>query len=260
MKSSSLILLSVLCVLLGCSGVTNVSNPPATYLSVTGDWGLTATSTVVANSTFPVGVDLTSNQGSVSGIAHLSSSCYPIATNVPLTGTIDTSGNIALTSSSVNGQVLTVTGKTSTGADFTSGTYAVAGGCAAGDKGTVAGSEVPAVTGTYTGTVKSVSGPSVGVTALLTQTVTPDANGFLHLSGTAAFTGSPCFTQTTIATPATDTNILGLYLAANFTSSNPSAVIETVGSISADGKTLTISYQVVGGACAGDTGSGSLVL
>jgi hypothetical protein len=267
-----LALLGLILPIAGCGGGTGSTPTPTspttpttpsapTYPSLTGNWGITAASTATVGASFPVGVYLTSSQSSVSGIAHLVSSCYWVTVNVPLTGTVDTGGNLALMSTSVNGQVLSVNAKIS-GTTIASGTYSVAGGCAAGDKGTLSGGVVAGVNGTYAGTVKSVSGLSIQVSAQLAQTSMPDANGFLHLSGKATFTGSPCFTQTTIATPAIDSDSLGLYYVADFTAPSPStAVVGTAGYVSADGKTITLEYGVKGGGvCNGDTGTGTLTL
>jgi hypothetical protein len=267
MKVGSLLLLVVVSGFMGCSGGMTTTpaptpTPTPTFLNLTGDWGVTATSTVTAGSTFTIGVYLSSTQGSVSGIAHVFTltPCYLPNLNVPLTGTIDTSGNISLVSSTVANEVLTITGKTTNGTSLASGTYSVAGGCLGGDKGTLAGGIVPAVTGTYSGSVHSLSGITIGVVAQLMQTSVPDVNGFLHLSGTAAFTGSPCLTQASIATPTADSNVIGLYDVTDFTIATPTTFILTNGTLSADGKTITITYDVIGGMCSGDSGSGSLVL
>lgn len=243
----------------GCgSGTATSSTQVPTNQTVTGNWAIMAASTVHLGSTFPVSVYLTSTQGTVTGVAHLLSSCYGFATNVPLDGTVDASGNIVLTSAAVSNQVLSVTGKSSTGTSLQSGSYSVAGGCGGGDKGTLSGGVVPPLTGTYSGTVHSVSGINIGVVAQLTQTTVPDSNGYLHVAGTAAFSGSPCFSQTTIANATTDTLVLGGAFVTGFTASNPSASIATGGTISADGKTVTIQYSVSGGLCSLDSGSGVL--
>lgn len=243
----------------GTSTTQNQTTAPAVPLNITGNWALTAASSVALGSTFPVSVYLTSTNGIVTGIAHITSSCYAMATNVPLSGNVDAAGNVSLLSASVNSQVLSVTGKGATASLLQSGTYSVVGGCAGGDKGTVSGSTVAAVNGTYAGNFSTPLGLVVPVTAKITETVV-DSNGFLHLGGTLSFTGSPCFTQAAITTAATDTQLLGAHLTANFTVTSPAAVIATSGSVSADGKALSVIYQILGGNCTGEIGSGILTL
>lgn len=241
-------------VLAGCSGDGKTSRPPS-YPNVNGNWGITASSSVYQGAITPVGVQLTENNGSVSGIAHLVSACYAITDTVPLTGSEDSSGNLTLTSSAVNNQVLSITGNVSSASSLTGGTYSIAGGCGANDKGTVAGGMVSSISGTYTGTLKSLANnASYPISAALTQSTTVDTNGFEHLAGTATFTGSSCFTAPTIATPTSDSNVIGNVFAANLTEGKN--IVQVAGTLSADAKTLTVKYTTTN--CKGDYGTGVL--
>ncbi len=245
--------------LAGCSGDgSSNSAAPRTFLNITGNWGFTATSTTYQGATAPVGVQLTAANGAVTGIAHIFSSCYAITDNVPLTGTEDYDGNLSLTSSSVNGNVLTITAKLASATAVSSGTYSIAANTGCKDSGTINGSTVAPVSGTYKGTVKSLANSATfPVTAALTQSSTADVNGFEHLTGSVSFMGSPCVTTSTINNTATNTEVIGnLYLAMFSSGGSPNVL--TYGTLSADAKTLNVTYQL--GNCAGDYGSGILTL
>jgi hypothetical protein len=125
-----------------------------------------------------------------------------------MTGTINGS-NVALSSASVAGQVITVAASGS-GSALT-GTYSIAGGTCDGDQGNVSANAVPSITGTWNGTVQ-VSGAPVMMSVALTQASTASADGTFALSGTVTYTGSVCSTTATLFSPST---ITGAYLAVN---------------------------------------------
>lgn len=245
----------------GCSGGNTAtqstpptqSNPiPPTYPSISGNWSLAATSQVVPG-TFLLGGYLSNASSSASGTIHvLNSTCYLAISDISITGTVSTAGAVSLTSSAVSGQTLTAKGKIS-GGELSDGTYAIAGGCAGGDHGTVTGYLVPAFTNTYAGSFLSVSGLSIDATATIAQSG-PDTDGFYHVTGTASFSGSPCFSSGTIATSV----IAGGYMAVTITT-NTGATVTYAGYITdPTGKTISGVYEVSGGACSGDRGTGSI--
>ena len=193
------------------------------------------------------------NSNTVTGTLHfLNSTCFTAAQDIPVTGTISAAGALSLTSSSISSQVVTATG-TISGSSMSAGSYSIAGGCGARDKGTVTGFLVPAFTNTYTGTFTSVSGKQVGATITTTQTG-PNSDGFYSVTGTATFTSSPCFSTGTISTGA----VTGSYLALQIATNNNGTVV--FGGYDADstGKTVKGSYEVTSGLCNGDVGTGSV--
>ena len=119
--------------------------------------------------------------------------------------------------------------------------------------GPMVGYMVPSYGNTYSGSFVSVSGPVIGTTIATTQTG-PDSDGFYHVSGAAAFQGSPCFTSATI----TSSMVSGAYMTVTMTANTGSIV--TFGGYLADstGKTITGAYQVISGTCSGDSGTGSV--
>jgi len=93
-------------------------------------------------------------RSSVSGAVHINgSNCFDPLNTISLTGTL-TGSDLSLTSTAVDGQVTTLTGSISDNTQtathlpgqFT-GTYAIDGGCAGGDKGNVTGVKVSSMAG-----------------------------------------------------------------------------------------------------------------
>lgn len=240
--------------LAGCGGsnsTTTSPTPTQTYPSLTGNWSLSATSQVTLDTYLMVGY-VTNTDGSVSGTIHmLNSPCYSLAEDVPITGTVSTSGTLTATSSAVVNQVIKISG-TITDTALSASTYSITGGCAAGDKGTVTGFATPSYSNTYSGHfVSTPSRITIGTTIALTQNG-PDSDGFYHVSGTGSFTGSPCFTSGTISS----STIAGSYISVTVATANGTVVF--AGYITdSTGKTISGNYTVTGGTCSGDYGTGS---
>jgi hypothetical protein len=206
------IVLFVSCLLcIGCGGGSSSSSGPNSSIT-SGNWTLTATSTVTLGLVLSIGGSLTQSGDAVSGAFYVSSSvsgCPSLPVGVmPFTG-IFKGNTLTLTSVKFSNQVVTVNA-TGSGNSLT-GTYAVTGGCADGDKGTVAASYLPPLTGVWTGTFTNVDGTSIPVdpnnprevataTLMLTQSSTA-TNGIFPLSGTFSTNlapGSVCFSSGTI--------------------------------------------------------------
>lgn len=253
-----LLLMSLVVAFVGCGGSGSASKTPTTpfkpppYPSITGNWALTATSTVTPQVT-AIGGYITNTNGGVSGILHiLTSPCFAPTTDVPITGSVTAAGAVTAVSSAVGGQTITLSGTVSSGS-LTAGKYSIIGGCGNGDQGTVTGFIAPPFTNTYTGTFQSVSGLAIGTTINATQTG-PDANGLYAVTGTATFTNSPCFTSATISSSAISGAYVDLVLA-----NNDGSQTSFVGDITnPSGSLVSGNYQVTGGKCSGDQGSGTL--
>jgi hypothetical protein len=168
------------------------AGPPAQGPNISSNWQFTTTSTV------PAGIPPATISGSivqsgsvVTGAVHVDGwSCFDQHTAISLTGTI-TDGNIALTSASVDGQVLTLAGAITTKANFPdvlNGTYAVAGGCADGDQGNLNGESVFSVTGNWAGDLTTTGGENIHWNTDLTQG-SADSEGSFGLTGGSAFDG-----------------------------------------------------------------------
>ena len=181
-----------------------------------------------------------------------------------LVGTADSSGNIVLNSVPDSGGPAALSITASSTDDTTlAGTYSITlvNTSPAGtwtDQGTVSGNTIDVLNGTYSGTLKSlVTGNTIGIATTLSQTSSPDSGGYLEVSGSANFTGSPCFTSAAVPKPG---GLLGNQLVIDFVPTNsPTTTIVLSGTLSQDAKTIAVTYEINGG-CGSDYGSGALTL
>ena len=277
MKRYSLAFLGVAFCLAGCGGSTSSTSGNS---GITGNWELTLTNGGVPSyGTASYGIYLTQTGSAVSGImlgqqgypdcwAPPAPPCaFPFGTLDPvLAGTIDAAGNIALASDpAYPGASLSITAST-TGTAL-GGTYSTTLVTTSppgtwSNQGTISGIEIGVLNGTYGGTLKSsVTGLSMGITTTLRQRSSPDPDGYLEISGSANFTGWPCFTSATI--PTSNPGLLsGNFLGVDLIPTNsPIATVVLSGTLSTDTKTIVATYLVNGGTCDNeDLGSGTLTL
>ena len=160
---------------LGCGGVkpTGTTATPSPY-TFSGDWGANSTAIALVAVAQFVG-DLTSSNGLVSG------------TLAPIGG--GTATLTATLGSNLNTSV--------------AGTYQIAGGSCPMPATPMTIAEYAPVTGTYSGMFSVLSIPSnpninISVTAVLTQSPTPDAIGAFPVTGTVTTTGA-CATSFTLS-------------------------------------------------------------
>lgn len=256
MRFTSFIAVMLLCFAFsGCGGGSSSSNPPGSTFTITsGNWDFGAASNSGAQ--FIIGGIVTQSGSNIVGTLRvINSACFDITVPVPVTGNV--SGQTAtVTSASVAGQIIsaTLTGS----ANALTGTYIVTGtGCAAGDKGTLSGSLVPSISGTWAGTFVSsaIGNPQIGVTSPITEG-SFDATGIFTLTGTAAFSGSPCFSTGTFATGSGMAGRVSDVIIKN----NDGSTAEFVGLMTnpAAPTQMTGTYTVTGGLCDGDSGTGTL--
>jgi len=259
-RFASFLILSSIAILMtacGSKGSTtapvNPPPPPSTYPTLTGNWSLSATSQV-SSANYILGGYITNTNGTVTGTLHIinATTCFNIAQDLQITGTVSTSGAFTATSAAINSQVITISG-TITSTALTGGAYSIAGGCDTGDRGTVTGYAAPSYSHTYAGNfISTPSHITIATTIVATQSG-PDTDGFYHISGTATFSGSPCFSSGTITT----SEIAGSYMAIVITTA--SGNIEFIGyDTDSTGKTVSGTYEVEGGLCSGDYGTGSV--
>jgi len=130
----------------------------------------------------------------ISGTVHVAgSNCFDELTAVGLTGKL-VSSKITFTSTSISGQVITLVGNIN-GTSF-SGTFAIEGGCDAGDQGTVTGVKMPSITSQLNGTFTTSGKEAFTLTAQITQG-NANSDGSYGITGTASF-GPSCFKSGTI--------------------------------------------------------------
>jgi hypothetical protein len=123
--------------------------------------------------------------------------CVSFTQDLQATGTIDANGNLTLTIPMAGGTA-TITAAIATPESYTPGTWQIVGGACAMPSTAIDIAEFAPATGTYTGVVNvldtttglPVAGTATNVTAALTQSTTPNADGDFPLSGTVTATGA----------------------------------------------------------------------
>jgi hypothetical protein len=238
-----------LILLSGC-GVGSPSS--STYPNITGNWALAAETPFVD---FPFGGYITSSNGVVSGTIHVTGCLEALPTeDFTVSGTLSPSGVLVATATGTSSGQSIKFGGTVSGNTLSGGTYSWSGLCLPGlSSGPLLGTMVPSYSNTYTGSfVSSVSGLTIGTTIIATQSG-PDSDGFYHLSGTASFTESPCFSSGSI----TGSDVAGAFATVTIATNNGSTVTFT-GVLTGTGNTITGEYQVSSGSCNGDNGTGSV--
>jgi hypothetical protein len=267
--SSTLWLLSALVILCGCgtgggrTSATTQQNPPPqggnnAESEVAGNWQFNLSSKASGTPSLKIAGSINRSGDSVTGAVHVDGSkCFDQLTTAGLTGTV-TDSTVSLTSESISGQVVTLNGTVAN--DSLTGTYTIDGGCAAGDKGTVTGINIPYYIGNNLGGKFSPSqGQTFDVSGDLTQSSSAGSEGSYGLTGTVTFNGSSCLNSGTITsgTFPSGSYIMGTSLALEIKTDN--GALAFVGTLNPDKSEITGSYTVSGGTC-DDTGTAVLTI
>jgi hypothetical protein len=174
----------------GGGGGGTTSPPPSSGPSIAGNWQFSTTSTMgMSPATIAGGINQSGS--TASGAVHVEGSkCFDHLTTIGLTGTLKGS-DLSLTSASVRGQVITLSGSISDIGNAFTGTYTIHGGCAAGDHGTVTGRDVGVIRGLLSGTFTSSGGETFDMQANI-NAGRAGSEGSSDISGPATF-GTSCF-------------------------------------------------------------------
>ena len=194
---------------LGCGGVKptgTTTTPPSPY-TFAGDWGtrlpITVNPTSVPISEF-VGTLSASNgvvtggltpipNGLIIGAACTAPSLAPI----PVSGTVDSSGNLTITLA-VGGGTATLIASLATNVETeATGSYKIVGGTCAMPSTPMQIAQYAPLVGTYTGSFsvlnssgQPIAGTTTAITAVLTQSGTPNANGQYPVTGSVTVSGA----------------------------------------------------------------------
>jgi hypothetical protein len=201
---------------------------------------------------------LTGSGTNVSGVLHADATTGCATSNdaIPVSGSTDAKG-VTTMSGGVAGGTLVVTGSLAAdGQSLTDATYNVTGGqCAFPQAAAATIQNYDALGGTYTGTLNDAASKTINLTASITQADTADSYGNFDLSGTGNFGSSACFTS-----PVTMVNSLvsGGGFVVTYTDTTKGNSLTATGTLSTDGKTLTVTSWTLTGPCGADSGTGSL--
>ncbi|MGC9199028.1 MAG: hypothetical protein ACP5E5_08835 [Acidobacteriaceae bacterium] len=247
--------------------------PPSPSQSIPGNWEFTANITSSGwgqGEAVPMGVYLTRTASAVTGIAWVQMAFSQICTavccggpfyefNEVLSGTLSNADVLSLTSVVPDdGPLFSMSGAIS-GESLTAGTFNLTGGCPA--SGSITGVEIPPLNGVYSGTLTSkTTGQSYKFSTTLEQSSALDARGLFSVSGTGTLAAYPCLTSVSVPAPITSySGMLGSHFGLTMTGAD-GGQFELNGTLASDGETITVSYDVAGGSCANDIGSGTLML
>lgn len=192
MKRSALLLCSLgLLALTSCGGKMTPPVVTSPFISLNGNFSFTGASQAFSPNMIFIGGPLqTDSTGHVSGMLGISNSvsnCITAGTVSAFTGMIDSMNLLTLTSAPINGQVISFTATARPNETFASGTYTVAGGCLAGDHGSLQAQHL--LTGSYTGSVL-INGSPINVTLNFAPPGSPDATGAYSIQASGTFSNT----------------------------------------------------------------------
>jgi len=193
---------------------TNSSSPATITANLSGNWGMRAVYPLYITESLPIfgfyGA-LQFTNGSVTGtmmpnvnVMYGSGNCYLALRGssgispVSFTGTLDANNNLTLTAPFGGGTAIITATLGSNPQTWADASYQIVGGSCAISSTAMTIAQFAPVTGTYIGTFNepnSVSdipfaGTNVTVTAVLTQSTTPNSGGMFPITGTVNVTGA----------------------------------------------------------------------
>lgn len=216
------IFLAIACLLLAGCGGHSASIQPAPAHAMNGNFSISATSAETMGVNTFGGAVQTDATGHVLGIVHVQGSlffCFGIQLDLPLTGTIDSTGQLSATISGSANQSITLNAAVSPdGATLSNGSYSGNGtGCVAGDHGTISGFQVQSFSGSYSGSFSPSPSTNVSLALSLLQSNTADSHGTFPVTASSLIVtgGAACGFSSASLVPAASGvrgNGLGLLL------------------------------------------------
>ena len=238
----------------GCSGDGTLTANAVPMAK--GNWQISSSAPVAARLPTLSG-EFTAQAGTITGTLHSQSAtaCVSPQTSFTVSGSADAKNLVTLSGPVADGSLrltgtLAADGKSITGASYN----VVGGACAFTQPVAALAQNFAPVTGTYVGTFADVDGQLAQVTADLSQSTTPDANGDFTLAGTATVSSNPCFPS---AVPVSSTQVTGGTF--TFTYAANGSSVTANGTFSSDASTLTVTNWTASGACGADTGVPSVL-
>lgn len=256
----------------GCAASASgsvASTSAHSFAEVSGNWQISSASATHA-ALSSLGGALTVSGSTITGTLHaLAGTCLASSGSAPfaVSGSISADNTVTLSSTSAVGGAFHLTGTLSADQrSLLNPTFAITGGhCASGaahsalspqDASTITiAQQYQPVSGTYTGSFSDADGTVMAVSATLTQSSSPDANGYYHLTGNATFANNPCLNAPIV----TDSVINGASITATYTDPNTGNSIVGSGTFDNTATTLTVTnWTLTGSSSCADTGTGSI--
>ncbi len=254
MKGLEIILaLSVAGLFCGCGGApgtapkSSAPAPSAPHATTPGNWQFTAPSTIPGKAPVTLAGSLSYTGGALSGTLHVEGSdCFDRLTSIGFTNAA-TGTSTSLTSSAVDGQVITLSGSFD---DYTfNGTYSIKGGCAAGQQGSMTGVNINNIGANLSGTFTNSAQKTFKVAGVIAQSGSASSDGNFPITGTVTF-DTPCLSAGTIqpGTFPAGSFILGESVALEV--DNSKSTLTFLGNLSDSGSgAVSGNYIVSGGGC-----------
>lgn len=235
--------------ILSCGGGNiqqNTGNDTLPAVNMSGNWEVTATSTVATGQQFTISGHLNQTGNDLSGSVQVSSAnpnCFAPDAVIAVTGKVlDKMFSVAL--GPYQEQVVTITGDAPDGTTATAN-YRVTGGCANSDAGTITGQKIAPITGTWTGSysIPDSSAGTVSVTLTQADKQREDLLSATTLSGSGTVTGLSGF-------PATSTTAYGDIQGrtVHIWIQNGESLVEIDGNLSANGTQIVGTFNPWGAA------------
>jgi hypothetical protein len=246
----------------GCDGEEGFRPPDGP--SIAGNWQFSTTSTVAGTSPVIAG-SISQSDGALTAAVHVNgSSCFDTLVTIGLSGTLAADSSISLTSSAVEGQIISIHGH-ATQATL-AGTYAVQGGCADGDQGHLTGFKVPGLKGGWIVQLRYSSGglddyppPERWAGQAMMAQGRANSDGSFGISGTVENSCQNCSRLSGTIRPGTFPSpsfILGTSVVLAIETPNGSVVFR--GTVNESGSRIVGRHEFVGGTHDGKSGSACL--
>jgi hypothetical protein len=231
--------LGVLLVFLSaCGGGGNSSITP---VNMAGNWQFTFNSTKFAGSGNGSG-QINQSGSSISGTLSLSGT--PCAETAAFSGALN--GTSLSATLNESGQNVSLTGTVTTDGNSGNGAYSTpSGGCTNGDAGTWSGSRVSMLNGLFRGTLAAQN-------ALPANVIVKFKDDGGHVTGNGTLTNSICFQSLNLTGTVSGTNV-------ELQGTEETQHLMLRGTFDRKSKSLVLTYSVLGGSCAGESGEAILV-
>ena len=253
-------LFAALVVCAGLSGcTTTLGDPqPTAFPFADGNWQF-GSSDPKAAALPKISGSLTGPSNNVSGLLHVdvAGGCVQPDDVIEVSGWSDQGAAMVLRGPLAGGTFTLQGVLAADGQSMEEASYKVVGGTCPFPWVSTTAQSYKAVNGNFTGVFKDNSGLSTQLTATLTQSLQPDANGNYSLSGQGSFSEFPCLANTA---QLTNTEVTGSTVKMTYVDPVTNDAVVVSGQLATGGQSMTVTNWTLAGGCGPDSGTGSLAL